>query len=160
MATLTRKQIAEILTDAFQRQYPGDAAAVIDKMAELVTPIWNGAVLTNEQLVAATVAPVRQVYALVGVTPITRENDQGASVTLAQPGTSVSFNAVVQGEGFTFTLDNQTGSDYLFPNWGADIIFAENAAHDSLAAFGVCSVEVKRPNGDWQIRVLGNTKAS
>lgn len=56
--------------------------------------------------------PLVQPVVTSGTLPITAADHMGADITLAAANTGVSYDAGVQGDEFTFTLRNRSGSDW------------------------------------------------
>lgn len=93
-----------------------------------------------------------------GTLALTRAAHQGATIILSASGATISFSATTQGNGFTFTLKNRTGSAWTVPTFtGATREYARAAAHTTVVSGGDVTFEVYTRNSTMYVSILGDT---
>lgn len=117
--------------------------------------------LTRAELMALlNTVPLRQVLVSAGATATVGAGDNGATFILAGAGATISYDAAARGDGFTFTVIEDTGTDWTVPafNGGAKR-YDQNAAHTKVAAYGTAGFETYSRGGVRYVKITGSTKA-
>ena len=102
--------------------------------------------------------PLTQPIVTSGTQALTMTDHQGATVYLTAPGTGISFDAAVQGNGFTFVIVNRTGSDWFVSGISNATLEFEDGG-TKVASGKSAGFEVYTRGGTRYLRISGATVA-
>lgn len=107
---------------------------------------------------AAKVEVAPPIVVSSGTLAMTAASHQGRSIVLDPGAVGISFDAAAEGNGFTFTIYNQTGADWTVPAiTNATRRYSRLASHSVLLSGGVATFEVVTSNGTRYVMIAGDT---